>query len=131
MTQINQENEQHLKQQAQKHLLDVVRACERIHAVGLAFYNDLHMSNICLDETSQQYVFVDVEEFQRVSPHLTFLQARKKACKFLVGQQLPLQKAFQVFKELIVPFGQRQDLCEFPNSLNPYPLKPQPETLKP
>ena len=77
LTQSNQENEQHLKQQVQKQFLGVVHACERLHVAGLAFYKDLHMRNICLDEISQQYVFVDLEEFECVPAHLTFQQALK------------------------------------------------------
>ncbi|CAE7207515.1 unnamed protein product [Symbiodinium natans] len=77
-------NERTMKRQARKHFLEVVCACERAFHAGLMFYANLHMDKICLDEVTQQWIFIDLEIFQKVPPHFTFRLALQTAAKFLL-----------------------------------------------
>ena len=60
------------------------------------------MDKICLDEVTQQWIFIDLEIFQKVPPHFTFRIALQTAAKFLL-RRTSLRftpRAFQVFRSL-------------------------------
>ena len=81
--------------------IKVVCACENAHKAGLIFQNDLHMENICLDELSGEYIFVDVENFQSAANSAVFVQGMKTAFKHLTGNQMPAGQAPKFFKETL------------------------------
>ena len=100
LTEISKANATDWQQQVRQHFYKVVCACENAHKAGLIFQNDLHMENICLDELSGEYIFVDVENFQSAPDSAVFVQGMKTALKHLTGNQMPAGQAPKFFKDL-------------------------------
>ena len=100
LTEISKANATDWQQQVRQHFYKVVCACENAHKAGLIFQNDLHMENICLDELSGEYIFVDVENFQSAPDSAVFVQGMKTALKHLTGNQTPAGQAPKFFKDL-------------------------------
>ena len=100
LTEISKANATDWQQQVRQHFYKVVCACENAHKAGLIFQNDLHMENICLDELSGEYIFVDVENFQSAANSAVFVQGMKTAFKHLTGNQMPAGQAPKFFKDL-------------------------------
>ncbi|CAE7839250.1 topB [Symbiodinium sp. CCMP2592] len=90
-----------MRQKVRQHFFLLVSACKNAFDAGLRFYPDMHPRNVCLDETLEQYMFVDLDTLLDVEPHLTFADCMRKANKFLTKQaSFPQGPAFAAFKQL-------------------------------
>lgn len=92
-----------LEEKVAKEFLLVVAACKHAFDQRLCFYPDLHMRNLCKDDITGQYFFVDLETPTRVEEHLTFSTCMSRANKYLTKQKSAKQTAgFSAFEQLAI-----------------------------
>ena len=84
----------------ENYFLKLVRATERCFEEGLVFGEDLHLQNICLDDVTQKWGFVDLETFEA----RPFLQAGREPAKAHENAMNTQSAAYSVHKALVGEF---------------------------
>ena len=87
-----------LKQEVEKYFVRFLHACEHAHRKGLAYGQDLHSDNVCLHEVTNEWLFVDLEEFASVQQ--TFRRAMQVVAKKQSNQKF-VHPAFVIWQECL------------------------------